>query len=488
MKTEAKVGLFVALGLLFLFLLSTQVNRFANMGKKGYEIYALLEDASGLDKNAKVKIKGVDVGFVKDIGLEGRKVKAVLFIYDGVKIPKDSIVTLQQESLLGTKYLAIEPGKSEEYLGAGEALTKEKLYVSFDQTSTTINEAAQEFKAFISELRESIKGASGEDLKKSVENLQRITEHLRELIEQNRENIAQSIENIKEMGLKLSEAGEKFGRMSDKFALTADNINQRLPSIMRRIDEITLYLRDVGKDLKVKLPEVLDRFAKIEAELEGVVKENRKPLHKTILSANKFFQKGGDSFQKLDKFFESMGKSQIELEFSGQYMSKDDYVKNMVALNYIPSPNKYYMLEVVSRDDYSRLDEKGDIILPRKHEDSQFLVSAMYGRRYGDLRFRLGLIENTGGVGVDYFFDNDRGKLRTDLYDFNAVNDVRGKSAHLDMTLRYRFLKHLDTYIGVDNILNSKARNLTFGFGLNFIDQDMKYLLGTVSGAGTYLK
>jgi len=91
-------------------------------------------------------------------------------------------------------------------------------------------------------------------------------------------------------------------------------------------------------------------------------------------------------------------------------------------------------------------------------------------------------------LGADYYLLNDRGKVSVDLYDFNAVNDVRGNKAHLTFTYRQRFLKHLDTYIGVDNILNDKARNFFFGLGLQFIDQDMKYLLGTASGAGTYIK
>ncbi len=488
MKTEAKVGLFVAIGLLFLFLLSTQVNKFAGFGKKGYEIYALIDDATGLEKHAKVKIKGVDAGFVKDIALDNNKVKVKLFIFDGVKIPKDSVVMLQQESLLGTKYLAIEPGSSKEYLSSGSVLTKQKEFASFSQTSTTINEAAKEFKAFIAELRDSIKGASGEDLKKSVENLQAITAHLKKLIEENQKNIAQSIENIKIMGQKLAQAGQKFGRMSDKFAYTADSINKELPKILRRIDEITLYLRNSGKDLNKKLPTVLNKFTKIEEDLEGVVQKNKKPLHETLTNASTFFKKGSDSFAKLDKFFESMGKSQIEVGFNGYYMSDDDYVKSSVALNYVPTPNKYYMLEVVSRDDYSKKDSAGNLILPTKHEDSKYYVSAMYGRRYGDLRLRLGLIENTGGVGLDYFFDHDRAKIRADLYDFNAVNDLRGDKAHLDLTFRYRFLKHLDSYVGVDNALNPKARNFMFGLGLDFVDQDMKYLIGTVSGAGTYIQ
>jgi phospholipid/cholesterol/gamma-HCH transport system substrate-binding protein len=40
----------------------------------------------------------------------------------------------------------------------------------------------------------------------------------------------------------------------------------------------------------------------------------------------------------------------------------------------------------------------------------------------------------------------------------------------------------------VDNALNDRARNYVFGVGINFVDQDMKYLLGSMSGAGTYLK
>jgi len=41
MRTETKIGLFVFLGLLSLFVLSMQINSFSNIGKKGYDIYAL---------------------------------------------------------------------------------------------------------------------------------------------------------------------------------------------------------------------------------------------------------------------------------------------------------------------------------------------------------------------------------------------------------------------------------------------------------------
>ena len=488
MKTEAKVGLFVALGLILLFLLSTQVNKFTNLTKKGYEIYALLDDASGLEKNAKVRIKGVDVGYVKNLGLAGKKVKATLFIYRGIKIPDDSVVTLQQQSLLGTKYLSIEPGNSSHYIAAGQTLKRQEEFASFAQTSTTINQAAQEFRAFIKDLRRSIAGKSGHDLQTSIENLQAITQNLKTLIAQNQKNIAQSIENIKQMGAKLSEAGEKFGRMSDKFAYTADTINKKLPKILARIDELTLYLRNSGKDLNDKLPDLMNRFASIEDDLHSLIKENKKPLAHTLKSAGDFFENGSSSFKKLDTYLASIGRSQIDVNFRSLYMSDDGYAKDAFGIQYIPSPNKYYILEVTSTDDYSRKDSNGRLIPPKKHEDSKYYVSAEYARRYGDARFRVGLIENTGGVGLDYYFLHDSAKVSVDVYDFNAVNDVRGDKPHVTLLYRQRFLKHLDAYVGADNILNAKARNYMMGVGLDFVDQDMKYLLGTVSGAGSFVK
>ena len=488
MKTEAKVGLFVAIGLFFLFLLSTQVNKFANVGKKGYVIYALLNDANGLERNAKVKIKGVDVGYVKDLNLDGNRVKAKLFIYEGIKIPQDSVVTLQQQSLLGTKFLSIEPGTSKKYVASDGVLARQKEFVSFDQTSTTINEAAKEFNAFISELRTSLAGASGQDLKKSIENLQQITENLKELIEKNQQNITVSIENIKKMGQELASAGRKFGDMSDEFAYTAKSINKKLPQILQRVDELTIYLRDIGKDAKEEVPGLMDRFAKIEKDLEDILETNKKPLSNAIKSADQFFSSGSSSFKKLDKYLSAVGKSQIDVQFKSYYMSKDSYNKNIFGISYIPSPNKYYILNVVSTDDYSKKDAQGNFLPPSKHEDATYYVDAQYARRYGDLRFRLGLFESTGGAGIDYYLFNDRGKASMEVYDFNAVNDVRGSEPHLTFLYRHRFLKHLDAYIGADNILNDKARNFFIGLGLDFIDQDMKYLLGTVSGAGSFIK
>ncbi len=488
MKTEAKVGIFVALGLLFMFLLSTQVNRFAHLGKEGYVVYALLDDVDGLERNVKVKIKGVEAGYVKDFALEGDKVKTELFIYKGIKIPKDSIVQVNQESMLGTRYLAVIPGKSKEYLSENGTLTKQRILPTFDETAQSIDEAAKEFKEFIKELRDDMKGEKGDDLKKSVANLRQITESIKRLIEDNRENISSSIANLNKMAIELAAAGRKFGAMSDKFGYTADTINEKLPDIMKKVDKLADDLANVGESAREKLPEILDRFSSLEEDLQEILKENKEPLNSAIKSADRFFSSGGDTFEKFDNYLEKIANSQIEIAFRSEYMFDDAYAKNYASLYYLPSPDKYYMLDVVSGDDYSRIGPDGNVMEPGDHEDSKLYVSAQYGKRYADFLFRIGIIESTGGVGVDYFMFNDRAKLSLEAFDFNAVNDLRGTNPHLKFLARYRFLKHLDTYFGIDNFLNDRATNLLFGVGFDFVDNDLKSILGAASGAGTFIK
>ena len=99
---------------------------------------------------------------------------------------------------------------------------------------------------------------------------------------------------------------------------------------------------------------------------------------------------------------------------------------------------------------------------------------------------RGGIIENTGGLGFDYFLNHDKVKLSGEIYDFNAVNDVRGSNPHLTLKGAYLYLKHIQFIGGVDNILNANARKFFLGVGVKFKDNDLKTILS--GGASSFLK
>lgn len=474
MKTEAKVGLFVFIGLVALFLLSTQVNSFVTFGKKGYPLYATVTTVLGLDKNAKVKMNGIDVGYIEDMTLDGRHAKIKMFIYEGAQIPEDCIVELAQDSMLGSKFVNLTPGQSEKIATAGTTINNERLNSSFDQTSTSINAAALELKAFIAELRGTLDPKARADLQAAIA-------------------------NFKVMAANLAMAGSKFGAMSDRFSTTAGTVNERLPAIMAQIDSLSKEFDTTGKTINHKLPTIMDKFSNLEDNLTILVAENRKPLGSAITSIDDFFKAGQPAMGKVDNFFtdgtqtvkkinkyiDKLTQSELQLGLGTMYMAKDGYSQSNLNLAYLPNPTRYYMIGVTSKDDYSKLDGNGQVILPQKHQKSQTLVSAQFGKRFGDTVVRGGLIEGTGGVGVDHFSFNDKLKTSLEVFDFGAKNDVRTTKPHARAQVRYQMLKHFDLYGGIDHFADSKTTNAYVGAGISFVDDDLKYLLG---GAGSFMR
>jgi phospholipid/cholesterol/gamma-HCH transport system substrate-binding protein len=456
MKIEAKVGVFIFLGIVFLFFMSTQVNDLNIASKKDFKINGIVSNIAGLEKNAKVKLNGLDIGFVKEFELEGNKVKINMVLKKKVDIPVDSTIMLAQSSMLSGKFVEIIPGSSYEYLQQDSSITNEKSYASFDKTSDSVDQAANEVKVFISELREMLNSGTREDVQTSISNIKSFTQRLDNLIKNNEEMFQDTLHNFNEMAIDLSEAGRRFGSMSDRFSSSADTINDRLPDI-------------------------LDRFENIEKNIDTILIENKKPLNDAITSANKFFSEGGDAFNKLDELLSSASQSELELGLRGEMMANDGFMKSYVSVKYSTNPTQFYLLELVSTEDYSMKDGKQNN--PEKHDESKYLVSAQFGKRFNDIIFRGGLIEGTGGVAMDYLTKHDRVKTSLELFDFNAVNDARGDNAHAKFTVSYNMRKYIDFYAGYDNFLNNDSANVFAGVGIKFIDNDIKALMGSVSGS-----
>ncbi|MGH1398726.1 MAG: outer membrane lipid asymmetry maintenance protein MlaD [Alphaproteobacteria bacterium] len=86
-----------------------------------YIVTANFSGIGGLKAGDEVQISGVKVGTVNDVELDQESFLARVHIaVDGdVKLPTDTAALISSESLLGGKYLALEPGADEEILTDG---------------------------------------------------------------------------------------------------------------------------------------------------------------------------------------------------------------------------------------------------------------------------------------------------------------------------------------------------------------------------------
>lgn len=91
---------------------------------EGYPVTAAFSTANGLIIGADVRIGGVKVGSVDALSLDPESFQAVVTIMlkNGLSLPKDSSATIRSESLMGGKFLAIEPGGDENVLKAGDRI------------------------------------------------------------------------------------------------------------------------------------------------------------------------------------------------------------------------------------------------------------------------------------------------------------------------------------------------------------------------------
>jgi phospholipid/cholesterol/gamma-HCH transport system substrate-binding protein len=463
MKLEAKIGLFVMMALVALLFLSTQVTSLGKWGRIGYPIQAYINDASGIEKHTHVLMNGVSIGEVELITIEGKRVRLDLSIDEGVKIPDDSSVLVAQESLLGTKVLNIVLGDSAQSLRSGASLSQSKQFASFDQTSDSVNAAAKELQLLLHDFRETLDAEHRAAIQDAIIAFRNVGTNLNGVIVDNREDLHAAIANFKEM--------------SAGFGTTADTVNKDLPDIMARITSLSTRLDNISGSVEHTLPNAVDKFNTIEDNVSVILAESRTPLKETITSVDSFFKHADQAVGKIDALLTPLSSSELQVAMHTDYMMRDQYSKIYLGVTYLPNPETYYMLDLISTDDYSDSTKYP----PKLHNKGTTYYSLQYGKRFDDLLLRFGAIESTGGMGIDYFMDHDRLKFSAEAFDWNARNDLRSNSAHLKAQVRYQMLKHLELYAGWDNFLNSQSQNIFFGLGVRFIDNDLKYIFGSAS-------
>lgn len=83
-----------------------------------YSVYATFNRTDGLAIGDKVRMAGIDIGHVDKSVLDNDyRATLTLKIREGTLIPDDSSASIVSDGIMGNKYIEIEPGGSEEYIG-----------------------------------------------------------------------------------------------------------------------------------------------------------------------------------------------------------------------------------------------------------------------------------------------------------------------------------------------------------------------------------
>ena len=125
-SVEIGTGLFVLLGMSALFFLTTQTTGGDNFSADdSYEVIAYFDNVGSLKSRAPVAMSGVTIGRVNSVTFDADSLQAkVVFEIDSnySSIPDDSDASILTAGLLGSQYIGLQAGGSEDYLMEGSEI------------------------------------------------------------------------------------------------------------------------------------------------------------------------------------------------------------------------------------------------------------------------------------------------------------------------------------------------------------------------------
>jgi len=472
LSAEAKVGLLVLVGSIILLYMTFAVGKYEFGEKKGYTVQAIFDSVAGLDAKAAVRMAGVKIGTVEKVVLSDSRAKVVMRIDPDVRIERGSEAVVKTMGLLGEKYVdIIPPGRLQTFDSGSQSASDPPAseQARYYQPGETIQKTASP--SDVDKLVAQLSGIA-DDVKQVTASLRQVfgTERGTQSMEDILADLRQTTANIKEFSHALrSDGTELVMRLNELTASLNNVVGENRENLKVTMENI----REASKNAELALASIEDTARKIDRG-EGTLGK--------LVTDESMYNNIDSAAKGISDYTSHIERLKTTIGFRSEYMFPQ--VKNYFTLELKPKTDQYYILELVS-DPFGRYSRvvststpPGSTVVSETFED-KLKYTIEFAKRYGNLAFRLGLIESTGGVGADYFALDDRIKFSFDVWNTNT-HQPHNEKAHMKATVNYNLSKILFINAGYDNFLNHDLAFPFVGVGLRFSDEDLKYYLGSV--------
>ena len=451
---EFKVGLLAIATIAAIVFMSFKIT--SNQSGFGqYVTYrTIIKDASGIFPKTPIKVAGIAAGRITSIELQGNTALITFEILKQIQVTKNSKLRIKSVGFLGDKYLEIYVGDSPELLAKLDFIDSEEA-AGMETLIKDASEILVDVKTIVKSFKDSV-APEGQvspikkilaDVSELVANTKEATLTLKRVMTGNEEKLNAMIENLESFSYELSYQVDK----NNPDSAMAD-IKQVLANTKQMTADLNAIIADVkrGKGTVGKLL--------VEDEIADQVKDTLSSVQKLVGKADAI-------------------RTELSV-FTGA--NTDGGGESEVALRIFPSPERYYHLGLTTSaigpdtETITETTTNGNTVVQNKKERERdtFRFNVQIGRRIQDFGVRGGLIESTGGLGLDYYLQNLGTKFSLEAYDYK-----KDKGANL------RFITELQVWNilygrASFNDMGRKERNATIQAGLRFNDEDLKGLMG----------
>ncbi len=483
----AKVGALVLLALAAAFALYRAVDE-RSAGGDGYRVHAIFEDASGLVTKSRVTIAGISVGRIDAIRLVEGRARVELVINDDVALYEDGSARRVSSSLLGEYLLAISPGtEGMRRLVEGDELRAGESAPSMGDVMTDVGAIARSVRRVAAQLETTFgTDEGGRQMAEALRNLSEALAAVNRTIQANQYVIDRTLENIE-------------GITSD----ARPRLDEILANVAAISEEARRVLEANEEDIDDGLAEVDDTIASIHRaseELEDVLADIEEVTDRTargegtigrLTSDDHLIDEVEGTVEGINDFVGGITRLRSIVGLRSEYNFLANTFKNYFTFHIMPREGRYFFLQLID-DPRGRVDfvtrqvrrsppAEGE---PEFYEEQivetsqRLLFSIMVAQRVYFATFRFGILESSGGLGVDLDFFDDTLEFNAEIFQFSDSVNPR-----LRIRANYELVDTLFILAGVDDVLNERTVDFFLGAMLRFDDQDLVSLLPFLGGA-----
>ena len=423
-----------------------------------YKTYkTVVKDASGIFEKSSIKVAGINAGRIKAIELNGAEGALITFeMLEGIKLTNNSRLKIKSVGFLGDKYLDIILGdQNADKLSEGSMIPAEGGG-GFDELTKDASEVLKEVKDIAKAIKDSLKDEQGNNvLKQIISNVNDLTASIKRISTTNEQKIAEIVDNVKALSEQLAYETDRYQK---------DSLMHDLAKIGPILDKADVA---VG-DLKIIIADLKDGKGTVGKLLrdDAVVDQ----VSQTLSSVNRLVN-------RINNIEADIGLSTGANTRTGTDTRFD--------LDIYPAPERFFRIGIVTNDFGPQDEQKSETYTSvnngeetkqsvRKINKSSFKFNFQIGRRIQRFGLRAGLIESTGGVGIDYYLPDWGIRTGMEVFDYQA-----DAGPNLRLITEAKIWNVLFARVaGEDLISKDGKQSATFSLGLRFNDQDLAALIG----------
>lgn len=277
-KAEAILGA-VVVGVIAVFVWLTF--SFGGGAPRNARTYVLLFDSAlGLSVDNAVAIAGVRVGVVDNIAVDGRRARVVVKVDPSVGLHEDARAAVRQKTLLGEKYIDLDPGHDDRVaLAEGSVIENNERTVEIDQVIrdvsvlvTRLNTITPPLESAIARLDEALQQEGGDALlteaTATMRDLRSLVKEANHLVTRSGDDVQVVLKMAREKGPSLIERLDSAAGRMDNLLAAVDPA--AIEAAANRVGPAAEDINRITSDMKVAMGDVREAAKRLDGVLSRV--------------------------------------------------------------------------------------------------------------------------------------------------------------------------------------------------------------------------